>query len=158
MRKSLPLIAGAITIPLLAAVAALAAEGGGTQSPPSTLQTSTGTPSTVATPTLEAPVELATPPQRTLQDAVPQAPVVQLADDPETPPTSTSTTPAPAVPAPPNWDTPAPTPEPVATSTPAPRPIEIVTSWDGITCAMAESWVAETRLGRQTMCPGSGTP
>jgi hypothetical protein len=157
MKKSLPLIAGAVIVPLLAAtVAAFASSGGIAEAPSATLPT-VGSSPVVA----EAPVELATPPAQEVSEAVAptsvaQPPAVLVADDPE-PPVTTTTTPPGTVP-PNEWQTPEPTTPPMASPIPSGGPIQMTTSWDGLHCATADAWTTQSASGLRWMCPGSGTP
>lgn len=162
MRKSLPLIAGAIVVPLLAAtVAAFAASANPSESPAQTLSTATSTPAaSSSSATVEAPVVFATTPEAVPQGNAPAPqPLVQAVDDPE-PPTTTTTDPTtPTTPVPPNqWPTPAPTTSPPATPVPSGGPIELVIAWDGLKCPRPDSWSVETGNGPMLMCPGSRNP
>lgn len=159
MKKSLPLLAGAIIVPLLAAsVAAFASVGGATEAPVATLP-----PSSSAT-VLEAPVELATTPPTTtappIQTTLAHAPADQgLVPQDASEPEPTTTTPIPTeqpASVPPNeWQTPEP-----STTPPAP-PIQtpdMIVSWDGLKCARSEAWTVQTDTGAKRMCPGSANP
>lgn len=163
MKKSLPLIAGAIVVPLLtAALGTLAIASQEAPKSTATLPASTSTSASTTVP--EAPVVLATPPQdATVQQDVPvQAPDLAAADDPETPTTSqtTETTdPSPPVRTEPNlWPTPQPTTPPATSPNTPAAPIEMTVAWDGLKCARSEAWTIDSRLGTQWMCPGSATP
>lgn len=162
MRKSLPLLAGAIVVPLLAAtVAAFAAAGSSAETPAKTAPTFSSSSSSTASATLEAPVQLATPPQvvavqQTTENNIQQAPAVVLADDPETPSTVTET---PTATVPPNqWQTPEPTTSPPASPIPTGGPIEMTISWDGLKCARPDAWSVQAQGGTKMMCPGSANP
>jgi len=159
VKKSLPLLAGAIIVPLLAATVAAFAAG---DEPGADLKTApVVSSSTSATASLEAPVQLATPPTSATQAASPpaaQAPAVVLADDPETS-TTTPQPPTQTTPVPPNeWPTPEPTTPPVASPVAPPGPVDMTVSWDGLKCARSEAWSVETTSGTKMMCPGSANP
>jgi len=162
MRKSLPLLAGAIIVPLLAAtVAAFAASGETPEVPSRTLPTASATSYTVATPTLEAPVRLAAPPKEEAPPPVEQrqAPAVRAADEPGTPTTTTTDPITPTTQVPPNeWATPAPTTPAPISPIPSGGPIEMAVSWDGLKCAQSDSWMVHSPGGRKVMCPGSQNP
>ena len=160
MKKSLPLLAGAIIVPLLAAtVAAFAATEGESGAELKTAPLVSSSPS--ATASLEVPVQLATPPTSATQAAstsTAQAPAVVLADDPETS-TTTPQAPTQTTPVPPNeWPTPEPTTPPVASPVAPPGPVDMTVSWDGLKCARSEAWSVETTGGTKMMCPGSANP
>lgn len=161
MRKSLPLLVGAIVIPLMAAtVAAFAATSDGGTTPAVTLTTGSEAPSVALTPTQEAPVQLATTPQRTAQVQLDAPPVVQANDEAESPTTSSTTSQGvPSTPVAPNdWATPEPTTEAPLTPIAPPGPIELTISWDGLKCARHDAWILEHWSGKKMMCPGSATP
>lgn len=158
MKKSLPLLAGAIAAPLLAATVAFAAAGGAAETPVATISSSA-----TASPTLEAPIQLATTPQVETSTAPTelsaQPPAVQAADDPETPTTSVTVPPTETTGVPPNeWPTPAPTTPPLASPIPSAGPVEMTISWDGLKCPRSDAWIAPTSSGDRMMCPGSATP
>lgn len=163
MKKSLPLLAGAIVVPLLAATVAAFAASSTPQAPAGTLPTSVSTQSSSPA---QAPVEVATPPQNSSplrQEVAPapvKAPAVLVADQPETPTTTTTTTtrPTEAGPdVPPNqWQTPEPAPSP--TSSVPSAPIDMAVSWDGLKCARSDAWIVSASSGAKMMCPGSANP
>lgn len=160
MKKSLPLLAGAIAIPLLmATIATFAAAGGGGEAPVATLPP-------VSSSSLEAPVQLATtttttaPPIRTTLPHGPaeETPMVANADDPEVPTSTAAPTEQPGTVPPNEWKTPEPTSPPLASPIPSGGPVEMAISWDGLKCARSEAWILETEGGKKMMCPGSATP
>lgn len=159
MKKSLPLLAGAIAAPLLAATVAFAAVGGAAETPVATIRSSAP-----ASPTLEAPVQLATTTPKVAStipstELAAQPPAVQAADDPETPTTSVTVPPTETTGVPPNeWPTPAPTTPPLASPIPSAGPVEMTISWDGLKCPRSDAWIAPTSSGDRMMCPGSATP
>jgi hypothetical protein len=158
VKKSLPLIAGAIIVPMLAAtVAAFAAAGGATEAPVLTVPAAAAS-SSASAPVLEAPVQVATPPQGDDTPVTEREPVTVLADDPEAP-TTTTTPEAPTMPVPPNeWKTPEPTTQPPASPIPSGGPVEMTISWDGLKCARSDAWSVQSDGVTKMMCPGSANP
>lgn len=164
MRKSLPLVAAAVAVPLLFATVAAFAAGGEPDAPAPSLapavelvEDASSTPSEQGTP---ATVTTTTPPP--IRTTLPHAPAAQTADDPEAPVTTTTTTTevtTPTTPVPPNeWKTPEPVvPSPASPIAP-PGPIELTISWDGLKCPRPDAWSVETVSGTKMMCPGSRNP
>lgn len=160
MKKALPLLAGAIVVPLLAAtVAAFAASAGGVETPGVNLPSSSV--SVDATTEQEIPattVTTITPPAvRTTLPHRPADPApVAVAADPDP---STTTPELPTTPVPPNeWPTPAPTTPADTSPIPSGGPVDMAVSWDGLKCARSDAWILQTDSGAKMMCPGSRNP